>query len=71
MADEEIPDWVYKPASAASEAEKKAFVDLGKHVANLPVMQTALERDPAWALVTDGNVSWGGVLFSVLSHFVF
>ncbi len=57
MADEEFPAWVNKLASEASKADKKAFVDRVKEVAFLLVMKTALERDPAWALVRDEHVS--------------
>ncbi len=56
-----MPAWVNKVASAASEAEKKAFVELGMDGSNLPVMTTALERDPGWALAKGDYVS-GDVL---------
>ncbi len=57
MADVELPAWVYKPASEASEAEQKAFVALSQDDTNLPVIKAALERDPSWALVSVGDVS--------------
>ena len=46
-----LPAWMNKPAREASEAEKKAFVELCKADSNLPVKTAALERDPEWAVV--------------------
>ncbi len=54
MADEELPAWVFNPASDASAAERHEFVSLGS---NLTLMKTALERDPGWVLVQDYYVS--------------
>ncbi len=68
MAQQAMPAWVNKLASAASAAEKEAFVVLGKDVANLPVMKAALERDSGWALVKGDLVSWNVMMSSVLTH---
>ena len=56
MAQLEMPAWVDKPTSEASAEERAAFVLLGEDVGNLPVMKAALERDPAWAGVTNESV---------------
>ncbi len=68
MSQKAMPAWMNKPASAASEADQKAFVELSKDVTKLPVVKAALEQDSAWALATDGLVSWDVVTECAGSH---
>ncbi len=56
---DDLPPWVFRPASEASEDDKDAFVlsIVSKTLDGVRAMEMALTRDPAWAMVTGGYVS--------------